>query len=98
MKYILLTISALFILAGTAYGQDCPTRESMKPKPRPGRSPDAPAVCLEAYEMCNNWARHYCYEGSHERTVNEILRRKKERGVTITTAVIKAVAKRTLKN
>jgi pentatricopeptide repeat protein len=52
---------------------------------------------LESFEMCNNWARHYCYAGNHETRVNEILRQMKERGVTITTAIIKSVAKRTMK-
>lgn len=97
MKRVVLAFAALLLITGTAYSQ-CPSRESMQPQPSAPRSADAPQVCLESFEMCNNWARHYCYAGNHERTVNEILRQMKERGVTITTAIIKSVAKRTLKN
>ena len=99
MKRIILLFFSLLCIAGVAFAQEgCPTRESMKPHPRAPRSADAPRVCLASFEMCNNWARHYCYEGSHERTVNEILRGMKERGMTITTAIIKSVAQRTLKH
>ncbi|NQU63735.1 MAG: hypothetical protein HQ517_05560 [SAR324 cluster bacterium] len=48
--------------------------------------------------MCNNWTRHYCRAGSHEKMVNYILKGMKERGMTITTTIIKSVARRTLKN
>ncbi|MBU3918111.1 hypothetical protein KKA14_21485 [bacterium] len=99
MKRLILAISAVLIISCSAFAQNaCPSRESMKPQPRNPRSADATAVCLDSFEMCNNWARHYCYSGSHENTVNEMLRGMKERGVTITTAIIKSVAQRTLKN
>ena len=96
MKSLLLTAFIALVLSTAAYAQ-CPPRAVPKAMPQGQRSPDAPMICLETFEMCNNWARHYCYPGSHERTVNELLRQKKERGVTITTAIIKAVAKSTLK-
>ncbi len=96
MKRLILTAFVLFFFAGTALAQ-CPPRQVPRSQSQAPRDPEAPAICLESFEMCNNWARHYCYAGSHEQRVNEILRQMKERGVTITTAIIKSVAKRTLK-
>ncbi len=101
MKHLILAFFAILMFAGSAVAQEgaCPSRDSMLPRSGgQARSEDAPRICLESFEMCNNWARHYCYSGSHERTVNEILRQMKERGVTITTAIIKSVARRTMKN
>ena len=97
MKHFILTAIALLFIAGTAYGQ-CPPRSTPQSSSGSARDPEAPAICLESFEMCNNWARHYCYAGGHEAKVNEILRQMKERGVTLTTAIIKSVAKRTLKH
>ncbi len=97
MKRLILITITLFFLAGSAFAQ-CPPRQVPKSSPPPQRGPEDPPICLESFEMCNNWARHYCYAGSHERRVNEILRQMKERGVTITTAIIKSVAKRTMKH
>jgi hypothetical protein len=96
MKRLILTIATLFVLAESALAQ-CPPRQVPKATPQPQRGPEDQQICLESFEMCNNWARHYCYAGGHERRVNEILRQMKERGVTITTAIIKSVAKRTMK-
>ncbi|MBU2515620.1 hypothetical protein KJ966_30250 [bacterium] len=96
MKSFFLAAAFMLFLAGTSYAQ-CPPRSLPQGTSNAQRSPDAPQICLESFEMCNNWARHYCYPGSHEQKVNELLRQKKERGVTITTAIIKAVAKSTLK-
>ncbi len=96
MKRLILTAFAIFFIAGSALAQ-CPPRQVPGNQPNVPRDPEAPAICLESFEMCNNWARHYCYAGSHENRVNEVLRQMKERGVTITTAIIKSVAKRTMK-
>ncbi len=96
MKSLFLAAFFMLFLAGTSYAQ-CSPRTTPQASAGVQRSPEAPQVCLESFEMCNNWARHYCYPGSHERKVNELLRQKKERGVTITTAIIKAIAKSTLK-
>ncbi len=93
-RFFSIVLLALF-MAGTAYSA-CPERQ--RSQPRSQRPADAPQVCLESFEMCNNWARHYCINGNHERMVNHILQQMKERGMTITTAIIKSVAGRTLKN
>lgn len=97
MRRFVITFITLILIAGTAIAQ-CPPRNIPRSGPQTQRSEDAPPVCLESFEMCNNWARHYCYAGAHEARVNEILRQMKERGVTITTAIIKSVAKRTMKH
>ena len=98
MKQLILALAAVLFLASFAYAQQqCPPRTT--PRAQQSQRPaDAPAICLESFEMCNNWARHYCRAGNHEAAVNNILRNMKERGVTITTAIIKSVARRTLKN
>lgn len=90
---VLLTV----FLVGTAYSA-CPERQKYQSRPQQQRAEGAPQICLESFEMCNNWARHYCRNGNHERMVNHILQGMKERGLTITTAIIKSVARRTLKN
>ncbi len=91
--FFLITLFAVF-LVGTAYGE----RQKYEIKPQVQRPADAPPIALESFEMCNNWARHYCRNGNHERMVNHILKGMKERGMTITTTIIKSVARRTLKN
>lgn len=90
---VLLTV----MMAGTAFSA-CPERQRYQPNSTAPQGEEAPQVCLESFEMCNNWARHYCRNGNHERMVNHILQGMKERGLTITTAIIKSVARRTLKN
>jgi len=98
MKQFLLALTALIMLASFAYGQQqCPPRSTPRAQSQQ-RPADAQPICLESFEMCNNWARHYCRAGNHEAAVNNILRNMKERGITITTAIIKSVARRTLKN
>ena len=94
----MLALATIFFLASFAYAQQqCPPRTT--PRAQQSQPPaDAQVTCLESFEMCNNWARHYCRAGNHEVAVNNILRNMKERGVTITTAIIKSVAGRTLKN
>ncbi|MBU2646896.1 hypothetical protein KKI24_19465 [bacterium] len=95
-RFFFIAIFTVF-LAGTAFGA-CPERQRSQPRANSQQSGEAPEVCLESFEMCNNWARHYCRNGNHERMVNHILQQMKERGMTITTAIIKSVARRTLKN
>ncbi len=95
MKRFFFTALFIVFLAGTAFSA-CPDRQKYQPKS--ARPEGAPQVCLESFEMCNNWARHYCRNGNHERMVNHILTGMKERGMTITTTIIKSVARRTLKN
>jgi hypothetical protein len=96
MKRFILTAFAMFFIAGTILAQ-CPPRQVPRSQASAPRDPEAPAVCLESFEMCNNWARHYCSSGSHEARANEKLRQMKERGVTITTQIIMSIAKRTPK-
>ena len=99
MKQLILALATVLFLASFAYAQEqqCPQRTT--PRSQQSQRPaDAAPICLESFEMCNNWARHYCRAGNHEGAVNNILRNMKERGVTITTAIIKSVARRTLKN
>lgn len=97
MKHVVLVFLLSCLVAGAVYSA-CPERQRSQPRRQVERSEDAPDVCLDSFEMCNNWARHYCHSGNHERVVNSILRGMKERGITITTAIIKSVARRTLKN
>ena len=97
MKHFLSIALLTVFLVGTAFGA-CPERQRSQPRPQSQQSADAPQICLESFEMCNNWARHYCRNGNHERMVNHILQQMKERGMTITTTIIKSVARRTLKN
>lgn len=49
---------------------------------------------LSSYEQCNNWSRHYCKSGPHEKRVNRILLKWKKKGIPITTQRIKQLAKR----
>ena len=97
MKRFFSLVLITVFLAGTAFSA-CPERQRYQSSSRAPRGENAPEICLESFEMCNNWARHYCRSGNHERMVNHILKGMKERGMTITTAIIKSVARRTLKN
>lgn len=56
---------------------------------------NVPNVYLEASEKCNNFARHYCLNGSHEAAVNRALLDMKRKGYRITAKVIKSVARST---
>jgi len=97
MKRFLLTFLVMTFTTGMVFAE-CPERQTYQPRPQSQLQESGPDVCLESFEMCNNWARHYCRAGNHERMVNYILTNMKKRGMTITTAIIKSVAKRTLKN
>jgi len=97
MRRFFSLLTVMVFVTGTAFSA-CPERQTYQPVPSTPRAEGAPEICLESFEMCNNWARHYCRPGNHEQMVNHILQGMKERGMTITTAVIKSVAKRTLKN
>jgi len=97
MKHVVLFFLLSCFFAGAVYSA-CPERQRSQPRQQVQRSEDAPDVCLDSFEMCNNWARHYCHAGNHERVVNNILRGMKERGMTVTTAIIKSVAHRTLRD
>ena len=83
MKRALAILFTAILIGGPIYGQD---------------SGEPQQVTLESFEKCNNWARHYCRRGNHEAMVNHLLLKMKERGMTITTAIIKSVAHRTLKD
>lgn len=54
-----------------------------------------PRLYLETFEKCNNYARHYCLNGSHEAAVNRTLLEMKRKGQEITVRVIKKVARST---
>ncbi len=54
-----------------------------------------PMIYLETSEKCNNYARHYCLNGSHEAAVNRALLDMKKKGYRITAKVIKNVARNT---
>ncbi|MBT3226888.1 MAG: hypothetical protein HN580_10690 [Deltaproteobacteria bacterium] len=100
MKYFFSIAFLTVFLVGSAFGA-CPERQKSQPRSQSQQSQQSegtPQVCLESFELCNNWARHYCRNGNHEKMVNHILQQMKERGMTITTTIIKSVARRTLKN
>lgn len=77
MKRILLPLLATLAFSSTLLAQDTP----------------APSVRLSTFEKCNNWTRHYCKDGAHERTVNQQLMEWKKRGIIITTRLIKKAAR-----
>ena len=54
-----------------------------------------PSIYLETFEKCNNYARHYCLNGSHEAAVNRALLEMKRKGYEITPKVIQSVARST---
>lgn len=55
----------------------------------------APSIYLEPSEKCNNYARHFCLNGSHEASVNRALLDMKRKGYRITPKIIKNVARST---
>lgn len=55
----------------------------------------APSVYLDTFEKCNNYARHFCLNGSHEAAVNRALLDMKRKGYPITPKVIQNVARAT---
>lgn len=54
-----------------------------------------PQIYLDTFEKCNNFARHFCLNGSHEAAVNRALLDMKRKGYRITPKVIKNVARNT---
>lgn len=54
-----------------------------------------PSIYLDTFEKCNNYARHFCLNGSHEAAVNRALLEMKRKGYPITPKVIKNVARAT---
>ncbi len=97
MKHFILTAIALLLIAGTSFAQ-CPPRSTPQSSASSSRDPEAPAICLESFEMCNNWARHYCLNGNHNAVVNHRLLNLKKRGYIITTKLIRSYAQRTRAN
>ncbi len=55
----------------------------------------SPGIYLDTFEKCNNYARHFCMNGSHEAAVNRELLDMKRKGYRITPKVIRNVAKST---
>lgn len=56
---------------------------------------EVPRISLTFSEQCNNFLRHYCVSGNHQRAVDNRLLAMKERGVTITVKMIKRTARTT---
>lgn len=56
---------------------------------------EKPELSLTFSEQCNNFLRHYCVSGNHQRAVDNKLLAMKERGVTITVKLIKRTARTT---
>lgn len=56
---------------------------------------EMPRLALTFSEQCNNFLRHYCVSGNHQRAVDYKLLAMKERGVTITVKLIKRTARTT---
>ena len=54
-----------------------------------------PGIYLTTFEKCNNFARHYCLNGSHEATVNRLLLDRKRKGQEINAKIIKKLAQTT---
>ena len=54
-----------------------------------------PSIYLEPSEKCNNYARHYCLNGSHEASVNRALLDMKRKVYRITPKLIKSDARST---
>ncbi len=54
-----------------------------------------PSIYLSTFEKCNNFARHFCLNGSHEATVNRLLLERKRKGQEINAKVIRRIAQTT---
>ena len=46
-----------------------------------------PSIYLDTFEKCNNYARHFCLNGSHEAAVNRSLLDMKRKGYSISAKV-----------
>lgn len=53
----------------------------------------SPGLYLDTFEKCNNYARHFCLNGSHEAAVNRELLERKRKGYSITPKLIRDVAR-----
>lgn len=56
---------------------------------------ETPQLSLTFSEQCNNFLRHYCVSGNHQRAVDYKLLAMKEKGITITVKLIKRTARTT---
>ncbi len=56
---------------------------------------DVPKLTLSFSEQCNNFLRHYCVSGNHQRAVDTKLLDLKERGMTITVKLIRQTSRTT---
>jgi len=56
---------------------------------------DVPRIQLTFSEQCNNFLRHYCVSGNHQRAVDNKLLSMKERGITITLKLIRGTSRTT---
>ncbi len=56
---------------------------------------EKPRLFLSTFEKCNNFARHFCLNGSHEATVNRLLLERKRKGQEINAKVIRRLAQTT---
>jgi hypothetical protein len=56
---------------------------------------EIPKTSLTFSEQCNNFLRHYCVSGNHQRAVDFKLLNMKEKGMTITVKLIRKTARTT---
>ncbi len=56
---------------------------------------EIPKASLTFSEQCNNFLRHYCVSGNHQRAVDNKLLVMKEKGLTITLKMIRKTARTT---
>ena len=56
---------------------------------------EIPRTVLTFSEQCNNFLRHYCVSGNHQRAVDYKLLGMKEKGMTITVKLIRKTARTT---
>ncbi len=54
-----------------------------------------PKLVLTFSEQCNNFLRHYCVSGNHQRAVDYKLLNMKGKGITITVKLIRRTARTT---
>jgi len=56
---------------------------------------EIPRISLTFSEQCNNFLRHYCVSGNHQRAVDIKLLNMKEKGMTITVKLIRKTSRTT---